>query len=107
MFEQKPKTVDPVARALRRVDACLAGTGMAGLSSALFAQSMDPVYAAYEAASQNDPWTLITRDAPAEGFDGEAVRLHGRIPDGLRGTLFRTPQAAERNSVPRTIRFSS
>ena len=67
----------------------LAGTGMAGLSSALFAQSMDPVYAAYEAASQNDPWTLITRDAPAEGFDGEAVRLHGRIPDGLRGTLFR------------------
>ena len=67
----------------------LAGTGMAGLSSALFAQSMDPVYAAYEAASQNDPWTLITRDAPAKGFDGEAERLHGQVPDELRGTLFR------------------
>ncbi len=29
IFEQAPKTVDPVARALRRLDACLAGTGMA------------------------------------------------------------------------------
>ncbi|MBO6729903.1 MAG: carotenoid oxygenase family protein [Maricaulis sp.] len=67
----------------------MAGPCMAGVSSPLFAQSIDPVYAAYEAASAHDPWTLITRDAPAEGFDSAARRLHGSLPDGLRGTLFR------------------
>ena len=67
----------------------MAGSCMAGVSSPLFAQSIDPVYAAYEAASAHDPWTLITRDAPAEGFDSTARRLHGSLPDGLRGTLFR------------------
>ena len=68
----------------------LAGTSLAGgMSAKLFAQQVDPVYAAYEANSETDPWTLIARDAPAAGFDGEAQLVHGRLPDGLRGTLFR------------------
>ncbi len=67
----------------------LAAGGMAGLSNAGLAASQDPVFAAYEAASANDPWTLIVRDAPAAGFQGEARLIRGAMPRGLAGTLFR------------------
>lgn len=63
--------------------------GMTGLGGVAFGRETDPVYAAYEAASRDDPWTLIVRDAPAGGFDSQAERLHGRMPDALAGTLFR------------------
>ena len=74
----------------------LAAGGAAGLPSPAFARAEDPVFAAYQAAAAEDPWTLITHNAPSEGFDGEARRIHGRLPDGLRGkasmksTLFGT-----------------
>ncbi|WP_375283401.1 carotenoid oxygenase family protein [Marinicauda pacifica] len=63
--------------------------GAAGLGAPVRALSGDPIYEAYQANARNDPWTLGVRDAPASGFDGEARRLHGRLPRGLSGTLYR------------------
>ncbi|WP_203290942.1 carotenoid oxygenase family protein [Maricaulis parjimensis] len=71
-----------------------AGSGAAALPGlALANQPVDPVYAAFEAASREDPWTLGFTDAPSEGFDGVARRLHGRLPRGLAGVLHRNGPA--------------
>lgn len=56
-------------------------------------EDADPVYRAFEAASAEDPWTLGFTDAPAEGLDAVAQRLHGRLPDALAGVLHRNGPA--------------
>ncbi len=67
-----------------------AGGSAAALPGLAFGEtSADPVYAAFQAASQDDPWTLGFTDAPAEGLQATARRLHGRIPAGLSGVLHR------------------
>jgi len=71
-----------------------AAGGAAGLSGPAFGLlSTDPVLAAFEAAAANDPWTLGMADAPAEGRDAVAERLHGRLPSGLSGVLHRNGPA--------------
>ncbi|MEA1941060.1 MAG: carotenoid oxygenase family protein [Pseudomonadota bacterium] len=71
-----------------------AAGGAASLPGLAFArESADPVYTAFEAARERDPWTLGFADAPAEGFDTVARRLHGRLPDGLSGVLHRNGPA--------------
>lgn len=61
-------------------------TALPGLASA---QSADPVYQAFETARHDQDWTLGWVDAPAEGLDGVARRLHGAMPAGLQGVLHR------------------
>jgi carotenoid cleavage dioxygenase-like enzyme len=71
-----------------------AAGGVAGLPGlALAGAGGDPVYQSFEAASADDPWTLGFADAPAEGFDAVARRLHGHLPDGLAGVLHRNGPA--------------
>ncbi|WP_158025590.1 carotenoid oxygenase family protein [Maricaulis sp. W15] len=71
-----------------------AAGGAASLPGLAFAsEGADPVYQAFEAASRHDPWTLGFTDAPATGLDGVPQRLHGRLPDGLAGTLYRNGPA--------------
>jgi carotenoid cleavage dioxygenase-like enzyme len=66
-----------------------AAGGVAALTPAAFARAADPVFLDYAAASADDPWTLIVRDAPSQGFDGQAELINGRLPDGFAGTLYR------------------
>ena len=76
-----------------------AAGGMAGLPGLALAEDADPVYRAFEAASARDPWTLGFTDAPAEGLDAVAQRLHGRLPEGLAGVLHRNgPARFSRNA---------
>lgn len=67
----------------------LAGGGMAALPGLAHGRAGDPVYEAFEAARQDQAWTLGWVDAPAEGLDGVARRIHGRMPEGLQGVLHR------------------
>lgn len=66
-----------------------AAGGMTALPGLGSAQSADPVYQAFEAAREGQDWTLGWVDAPAEGLDGVARRLHGAMPAGLQGVLHR------------------
>ena len=66
-----------------------AAGGVAAMPMSARARQADPVFADYQAASQIDPWTLIVRDAPADGFDSQAALVSGAAPEGLTGTLFR------------------
>lgn len=71
-----------------------AAGGVAALPGiSLAARGDDPVYRAFQAASARDPWTLGFADAPAQGYDAVAERLHGRLPDGLAGVLHRNGPA--------------
>lgn len=67
----------------------IAAGGMAGLPAIAGAAGEDPVFAAYQRNAEQDPWTLIVRDAPADGFSGDAQLIHGQMPSGLSGTLYR------------------
>uniref|UniRef100_UPI0025BCCCBF carotenoid oxygenase family protein n=1 Tax=Maricaulis sp. TaxID=1486257 RepID=UPI0025BCCCBF len=71
-----------------------AAGGAAGMPGLAFAsRDTDPVHEAFEAATLQDPWTLGFTDAPASGLDGVAERIHGRLPDGLAGMLYRNGPA--------------
>lgn len=66
-----------------------AAGGIAALPGQVFGQGGDPVFDGFEAARRDQAWTLGYSDAPADGFDGVARRLHGRMPTGLSGVLHR------------------
>lgn len=73
----------------------LGGAAAAGLAPSAYgrAAETDPVFAAYQANRNGNPYALGVRDAPAEGFDGEAALVHGRAPGGLAGVLYRNGPA--------------
>jgi all-trans-8'-apo-beta-carotenal 15,15'-oxygenase len=66
-----------------------AAGGMMGLPGWAQAATSDPVFAAFEAARDQRPWTLGFVDAPATGLDGEASLIQGALPEGLAGVLHR------------------
>ena len=52
----------------------------------------DAIQAAFEAAAQTRPWTAGYRSMASERLSSDAV-VSGRLPEGLRGTLFRNGPA--------------
>ncbi len=81
--------------ALNRREALLAAlasaaAGSAGIAPRAFAQDVDPVFAAFEAARETTPWTLGWANAPARTFATPALELiAGAPPEGLAGVLYR------------------
>ena len=85
-------TLHPNRRHMLTMMAAAGGAAsLPGLALAL--DGPDPVYSAFQDALERDPWALGFADAPAEGLDSVARRLHGRLPRGLAGVLHRNGPA--------------
>lgn len=69
----------------------LAGAGAAAFAPSAFGHmaQADPVFAAYQANRSSNPYAMGVCDAPAAGFNGEPVLVHGSAPAGLSGVLYR------------------